>query len=471
MRVSMKFHWITAVWGERYTELFVNLVMPTQVSPGNFPALQCRAGSVYKIYAPAAEIAVIRASTAFARLAALVPVQFIEIGGADAVLLRSWPHEVMIRCHRQAYEDATAEGAAAVFLAPDAILTDGSFAALERRALEGYSILLTPGLLAALETGRPWIENRCRERDGSIRLTSQQATVMTRQCPQSFFEKLSVTEPEFANNWPSYMWAAVNESSLIYRAWHLHPILVHSRQATALVTTIDSGEFFDEARAAGESFYLFDDAAEFCLVELSSYHQRAGYLDDLRPFCADRVAAWVSDHTSLAGRELVQRSIVFDGGDATQAAIDAADRILANCVESVLARVGDGLPTLRALASLDDLDPGIPTYFYGAGAFGQELLAVLGDPPGRDFRGFIDSHRSGICQGYPVFDPAQFRAAYRPGDQVVITSMYVREIAATLAEWRIARPFDATLWYRRRRHLERVGSVSLSALPLEGYLS
>ncbi len=467
----MKFHWITAVWGERYTELFVNLVMPTQLSTGNFPALQCREHSVYKIYAPATEIAVIRASSAYARLAALVPIQFIEIGGADAALLRTWPHEVMIRCHKRAYEDAIAEGAAAVFLAPDAILTDGSFAALERRALEGYSILLTPGLLAAVETGRPWIESRCREADGSICLTSQQATAMTRRCPQSFFEKLAVTEPEFANNWPSYMWASVNSSSLIYRAWHLHPILVHSRQATALVTTIDSGEFFDEARAAGESFYLFDDASEFCLVELSSYDQRAGYLDDLRPFSADRVAAWVTDHTSPAGRELIRRSIVFDAGDATPAAIAAADRILTECVDSVLTRVGDGLPVLRPLASLDALDRAKPIYFYGAGAFGQELLGALGDPAGWDFRGFIDSRHSGECQGFPVFDPEQFRAAYRSGDQVVITSMYVSEIAATLGEWRVTQPFDATIWYRRRRHLERVGSVSLSALALEGYLS
>jgi len=75
-----RFHFSSAIFGQDYLERFLAAGLPSQLSPGNLPAL---AGDqprpCYHIHAPAAEALAIRASALYPRLQALVEVEFHDI--------------------------------------------------------------------------------------------------------------------------------------------------------------------------------------------------------------------------------------------------------------------------------------------------------------------------------------------------------------------------------------------------------
>jgi hypothetical protein len=259
----------------------------------------------------------------------------------------------------------------------------------------------------------------------------------------------------------------VNRRSMVYRAWHLHPILVKIGKGTVSVDTIDSGQFLEDATARNESIYVFKDSRELCVVELSTYRQRAGHHEELMPFSIEKVAKWVGEHTGTASRALARQSFLFDGGDASSDAVAQADQVLTEHVDAVLSRSVPPVQNTQPICSTSEIDRTRRTYFYGSGAIGQTLLEEMESLRPWHFQGFIDSRQSGSCRGFPVLDLEQFRSAYRPGDQIVITSMYLIEIAKTLDRLGIPEVKEATGWYRARQHNERLGALTLKPRSLE----
>src|SRR5271170_1359385 len=76
---TTRFHFVTPVWGRSYVELFLNLVLPTHLSPNNLgriPADRC----LYKLYTTPQDEEVIRASPSFKALQGLAETTFVDIG-------------------------------------------------------------------------------------------------------------------------------------------------------------------------------------------------------------------------------------------------------------------------------------------------------------------------------------------------------------------------------------------------------
>lgn len=105
---------------------------------------------------------------------------------------------------------------------------------------------------------------------------------------------------------------------------------------------------------------------------------------------------------------------------------------------------------LRPLLTPDMLTREKPTFIYGSARMGQALHAAMGDPATWNFRGFVDSYRSGDVAGLPVLDLDQFKEVYAPGDQVVVASGAVYDIARSLAANGIEDAWDANPWWKAR---------------------
>ena len=111
---AVGYHFIVVVWGGEYVDLFLRVVLPTHLSPGNLPSMP-RDAWRYRIYTPARDAQTVLQSSAYAQLARVGHVELREI----PEIKDSFKYEVISECHRHAIHVASQDEAALVFLAPD----------------------------------------------------------------------------------------------------------------------------------------------------------------------------------------------------------------------------------------------------------------------------------------------------------------------------------------------------------------
>jgi hypothetical protein len=75
-RDMLRFHYIMAVWGKRYRQLFVDIVLPTLLSPGNLSGCRYRMNSVFKICTLAEDAAWLDRQPLLRRLRGVIDIEF-----------------------------------------------------------------------------------------------------------------------------------------------------------------------------------------------------------------------------------------------------------------------------------------------------------------------------------------------------------------------------------------------------------
>ena len=137
------FHFVMAFWGEQYRWFFLHLCLRSLLSPRNIPALVNKRTSRFVVFAPRADLDAIEKTPIVSLLRQHIDLQAIEIAapapGDDKFAL-------MTRCHGMAAANAMAAKAFAVFLCPDAMLSDGTVVALQDRARRGAKVVLVAAL-------------------------------------------------------------------------------------------------------------------------------------------------------------------------------------------------------------------------------------------------------------------------------------------------------------------------------------
>lgn len=146
----MLFHVITIVWGKQHTDHFLRLTLPNVLSPGNLPAL-CRAHEVvYRLYTTPADRARIESDSTWLRLTRLLRVEFVMPLGdrqPDVSYHVHWFHRSATEAKRAA--------AIAVFVPPDTLWSDGTFARCGQVMAGGARAIAVPFLQVVAETCVP----------------------------------------------------------------------------------------------------------------------------------------------------------------------------------------------------------------------------------------------------------------------------------------------------------------------------
>ncbi|MBZ5524635.1 MAG: hypothetical protein LAP21_20545, partial [Acidobacteriia bacterium] len=171
-----KFHFILPVWGSSYVEVYLNVVLATQLSDGNLGAVPLE-GARYKIYTTAADELTIRQSPAFQALARRITVDFVAIDDLlrDAEWARTNDSQVqyfapMNTIHRMAITDAARDPAVClVFLMPDLILADGTLRFVAEAARQGKRAVMVYTLRADLDACRAALVRETSIESGSKR--------------------------------------------------------------------------------------------------------------------------------------------------------------------------------------------------------------------------------------------------------------------------------------------------------------
>jgi len=146
-------YFIVVVWGERYTDYFLNFCIAALLSPNNIPALHNREKNKILISTTHEDWDAMQIRPIFNLLKQYLEPVLVAIPSCPDGL-SSCVH--MGIGHKLATEIAFKERAYAVLLTPDLILSDGTISAVQRRAVEGYHVVLT----AAMRFGEePLFEN------------------------------------------------------------------------------------------------------------------------------------------------------------------------------------------------------------------------------------------------------------------------------------------------------------------------
>ncbi len=311
------------VWGDVFTRLYTELVIPTQLSAQNLPALSASAEVTYHIHATRSAEVMIRDSPLFAELARTVHVAFDTI--EDHLVSTKNKYALLTACHRRSLAVACERDEALIFLGPDGVFADGCFPRLHELVIEGFRAVMITGLRAD-KSG--FIEDMRIDDDVP---SARPIVLPPRRLVRLLTGNLHAVEQallwreEELSSWPSHLLWRVGETGLLARSFHLHPLLIWPqrwRWRGGELDTIDSS-LVTQAIPEVAKIRVVTDSDEIAACELSDeisapVHRATPNLD-----CGTkRVAAWMRRSTDALQRSHVQHRFRLHADDLSSAVDD-----------------------------------------------------------------------------------------------------------------------------------------------------
>lgn len=456
-------HYTLVVWGRAFTDVFLRYVLPSHLSPGNLPALAGNARSTYNIYTTARDAAAMARSEPVRRLRRLMDVRFHVMRTEDETLLSTENvYDVMSAFHREAILMATAEDARIVFLAPDAVFSDGSFAAMERKAAEGCDCLLITAICTVMEDMLPWLDERAGG-PGPVSFPAGDLAGQAIRHMHPIGRSMIWGGERFNRAWASQFFWPVGSSGLQAHCWHLHPLMVRpGARPGGFGQTVD-GDFVDAL--AGTPMHIVRDSDEICVAELSPRNRRDDSLRDLGPFDHGRFMGWARQWLLPVHAKLVRTPILFHDGPIDPDVLTSVQAAASQVVASLAAEVEDLWPHLPTVRATDELKDANRIFIYGSGAAGQAVRGRM-ERDGVAVAGFLDSHHAGQVHGLPVLPAASYATEQKDGDVVLVVSQYSREIEKTIRSLGIQNCFDGYRLFLNMSERAPIGiSLQLWEIP------
>ena len=262
------FHAITVVWGHVYLELFLGWCIPNQLGEGNIAALP--PGSRYRILTRAMHVADIQAHPAVQALARVIAVDVVAVPELDGVD-RPDParrgdarYELMTVCHQQAIGDALRVGAALIFLAPDIIVSAGTFAAVVQRHRAGCRAVVCTGLRLDKERFLQSLDAHA----GAGALAPRDLVRLALPHLHEHTRAMLLDATAFST-FPVAVYWRVGLDGLLARSFHLHPLMLDPMNALVMPRGTVDGDYLARACPDRTRIHVVTDSDEFVLFELS----------------------------------------------------------------------------------------------------------------------------------------------------------------------------------------------------------
>ena len=315
-RDTIPLHFVTPVWGREYTQLFLELTLPTLLSPGNIPSVANLHDCVYKIYTTRSDAEAIRGSAAYSRLSALLAVDFVYLGD-----LHQSKYATSSDCYRAAIRDTAFEHAAAILLIPDMVFADGGIRSIERLLRAGKRAVLVMGLRAFKESLVPAVQ-AAFSNGGSICVPPRDLVRLGTEHLHSIVETHMYEGDSAAFNPSLICWRVADEGFLLH-GFHLHPIVVYPRdETTEFFGTIDD-DLVHAARFSPDEIHVVVDSDELAWFEVSG---RDHFVPTPTRRDARDVAKWMAWTTNDHHRQIVRTAIRIHSGAGSDSAWLAAQR-------------------------------------------------------------------------------------------------------------------------------------------------
>jgi tetratricopeptide (TPR) repeat protein len=306
----MRFYFVTPVWGVNHLGLFLNVGLPSLLSSGNIPGLTSSEDCRFLIYTRAEDEGRLVEAPVFHRLQSCLSVEIHII--AEPI---SNAHRVMTDCHVDTLRRADEDDAAAIFIPPDCVWSDGSMVAVGRIARSGKSMIHMSGIRLDRDAIVPRLQSHLSKDGCALTISARQLVALG----------LAHLHPiAFTHFWnehsgglmPANLYWTVPGEGLALRCFHLHPLMVKSQIKFApFKSTIDD----DLALHACPDFtrdHVVTDSEEILAFELSGLDRVVGA--DFQKGSVEAVASWAEVGTNRRHHLLAQFPIRIHFGNVTE---------------------------------------------------------------------------------------------------------------------------------------------------------
>jgi Flp pilus assembly protein TadD/predicted O-methyltransferase YrrM len=335
---SVIFHFIVMVWGEAHTDLFLKISLPSLLAAGNLPSIRHigPTGSRFHIYTTAEDAKRIKASPLSAQLDKILPV---DIHLLLDNLKTNCPSERMGLCYNHLLNAFMKDDGAMVWIPPDAVWSDQSFANLYRIAMSGKRVVAPPCFRVAKETFLPVLQENFLQKDGTLCVPPQQLLNIALKHLHPITKTWLWRAPEFTS-WPAVMLWKVGQEGLLARYFHAFPLMFYPETRGLLMNispsdSLDGGPYLSNIIKDQESIYMVKDSDEIFCCEVSPSSYRVHPETPGGPKILN-VALWAYKNTHPIQRCFFGQNVRIHGGKQTplwgqveQAADDAANAIFA----------------------------------------------------------------------------------------------------------------------------------------------
>lgn len=213
----LKFNIIYAVWGDTYIDVLVRVTIPSLLFSDNLPALAKRHRCKVVFYIRASEEEKIRAAPSVVMLADVATLEFHHFAPDAAPNV----YMAMSDAHYRAGQAAREEGALVIIGCPDAIHSNGTFAAVGKYAEQGKVAVMCPGPRLVQETALPVLAKLVR--DGPISGRELVTLTLEHMHPES--ARHFVDSPDFCT-FPTFCMWSLGADGVLIRSFHLHPLMI-----------------------------------------------------------------------------------------------------------------------------------------------------------------------------------------------------------------------------------------------------
>jgi hypothetical protein len=300
----------TPVWGAGHVGLFLNVGLPSLLSRGNLPGLEPNPQNRYLIYTLRENEDDLENAPSFTRLAQVMPVEIIRI--RDDILQ---PHRTMSDCHMDSLRRADEVGAAAVFLPPDCVWSDGSMVHLEALTRSGKSVVHMSGVRLDRDGFVPELAGQYCDNRAVLSLKARDLVAMGLRHLHPIALSHFWNEYEGGLMPANLVWTVAGEG-LLLRCFHLHPLMVKTQIPFAKFSSTIDDDLALRACPDVSRDYVVRDSDELLAFEMSGLNHAvaANYYKG----AIEGVAAWAELGANKRHRELIYHSIRLHDGSVTE---------------------------------------------------------------------------------------------------------------------------------------------------------
>lgn len=300
---------MTQVWGKEFTSLFGQCVLPSFVSGKN---LGCRLAEFeFLIFTTPEDEELLKTFPAYSRLEESAKVRFEYI---DLKTKKDF-YDIMNACQEAVAKEAEERDIPAVYLQPDAMVTDGCLQRLVELWQSGYRCVMVPGIRATKETFVPALLAKYPEKNGVVTAPPRGTVDLLMDNLHHISESLLADSETFTTH-PSHIYFKDEHRGMAAVCAHVHPLLVHAQRKCDFSQGTLDDKYVDNVIADANQIYVVYNSDEFAIVEISSMEKTLGETwYEENTLCLNSYYNWLLRSTTQTQIRLMKKPYLIKGSN------------------------------------------------------------------------------------------------------------------------------------------------------------
>ena len=317
------------VWGDDYVKQFLEISLPSLLSPRNLPVLQGRPICKFNIYTKSEWVNTIKQASTITYLT-----KFIEVKIHELDLDTSNRYYGMNEGHRLCLEEANGLDCASMMLSADHIYSDGYVEFLVNKAEEGYRVVSLIGLRTNRNSMGTFVKNNFK--------TGEVITISPRQLVKAAVNNLhEINEYSFMDSnrsliQPSSLfWTVGKSGEILAHCYHQSPVMVYPEiKNQTFKGTIDD----DLVTSVFKIFpkdYVIANSDECIMIDLCQEGREVPLIEKE----ISQIAHWVFYNTNIYHKRIFEFKLRLHFGEAKEEEWIIAEQKAKKVLEKIKNRI------------------------------------------------------------------------------------------------------------------------------------